>query len=217
MSIAPKWIDVSVPTYDQMEHWPDNPPVQIVRMLDMNRGDVCNVSTISMGSHTGTHMDAPVHFLPGGRGIDEMPLDATIGRARIIGIKDKESIKPDELRAHAIQRGERILFKTINSDSLWNSGKFAEDFVFISQDAARYLAKIGILVVGVDYLSVGGFKKDGVETHRALLEAGIWIIEGLNLSSVEPGNYELICLPVKIKGCDGAPARALVRKLEDQS
>jgi len=216
ISTAPSnWIDVSVHTYDKMEHWPDNPPVKIERMLDMNKGDVCNVSTISMGSHTGTHMDAPVHFLLGGLGIDQMPLDAGIGRARIIALEDMESIKPNELRQHNIKRGERILFKTRNSDHAWKTGTFVEDFVYISKEAASYLASIGIQLVGVDYLSVGGYKKDGAETHRALLEAGIWIIEGLNLSAVKPGNYDLICLPIKIKGSDGAPARAVVRRLED--
>ncbi|MFI5421522.1 MAG: cyclase family protein, partial [Nitrososphaerales archaeon] len=152
------WIDISVPTFDKMQHWPDNPPVQIERMLDMNRGDVCNVSKISMGSHTGTHMDAPIHFVSGGTGIDGMPLDATLGRARIIAIDDKESIKLAELLRNNIQRGERILFKTRNSDNLWKVGKFVEDFVYISQEAARYLAKCGIRTVGVDYLSVGGYK-----------------------------------------------------------
>ena len=208
------WIDVSVSLHDGMVHWPDNPPVKIARMLDMNRGDVCNVSTISMGSHTGTHMDAPVHFIKAGRGIDEMPFEATMGLARVIEIQDHESIKPDELRPHAIQRGERILFKTQNSPRCWQTDQFIEDFVYISQEAARYLAELGVQTVGVDYLSVGGYKKDGPQTHQALLGAGIWVIEGLNLAQVEPGSYELLCLPLKIAGGDGAPARALLRKAE---
>jgi arylformamidase len=208
------WIDISVSLHSGMAHWPDNPPVQIARMLDMERGDVCNVSTLSVGSHTGTHMDAPVHFVRGGKGIDEMPLEATIGPARIIEIHDPESIKPDELRSQAIQRGERILFKTRNSTRCWTTDDFIEDFVYISQEAARYLAALGVQTVGVDYLSVGGFTKDGQETHQALLEAGIWIIEGLDLSQVSPGVYDLICLPLKIANSDGAPARAILRKIE---
>ncbi|HEY7355900.1 MAG TPA: cyclase family protein [Ktedonobacterales bacterium] len=208
------WIDVSVSLHSGMAHWPDNPPVQIARMLDMERGDVCNVSTLSMGSHTGTHMDAPVHFVRGSKGIDDMPLEATIGPARIIEIHDAASIKPDELRSQAIQRGERVLFKTRNSARCWTTDDFIEDFVYISREAARYLAGLGVQTVGVDYLSVGGFTRDGPETHRALLEAGIWIIEGLNLSQVAAGAYDLICLPLKIAHSDGAPARAILRKLE---
>lgn len=205
------WIDVSVPLYTGMVHWPDNPPVQIDRILDMAHGDVCNVSKMSMGSHTGTHMDGPIHFVKGGKGIDQMPLEATIGPARVIEIHDPESIKPEELRAHTFQPGERVLFKTQNSQRCWHSDTFVEDFVYISHEAARYLVEQRIQTVGVDYLSVGGFKKDGVETHRALLEAGIWIIEGLNLSAIQPGTYDLICLPLRIRDSDGAPARAILR------
>jgi arylformamidase len=206
------WIDVSVPLRSGMVHWPDNPPVRIERMLDMECGDAANVSTISLGSHTGTHMDAPIHFVPGGAGMDRMPLDATIGRARVIEIQDPVSIKPDELDPHGISRGERILFKTQNSTRRWWAEDFAEDFVYVSQEAARYLADRGIRTVGVDYLSVGGFHKDGVETHQALLGAGIWVIEGVDLSEIVPGEYELICLPLKVEDGDGAPARAILRK-----
>jgi len=209
-----EWIDVSVPVYNGMVHWPDNPPVEIRRMLDMDRGDVCNVSTLSFGSHTGTHMDAPVHFISGGKGIDEMPLDATIGSARVIPISNREKILPEELIPQKIQSGERILFKTSNSSIAWKSSTFDENFVYLSKEAAQYLASLRIKIVGVDYLSVGGFKKDAADIHRYLLGAGIWIIEGLNLSGVEPGNYELVSLPIKIRGGDGAPARTILRKME---
>jgi arylformamidase len=195
-----------------MVHWPDNPPVRIERMLDIERGDVANVSTISPGSHTGTHMDAPIHFVRGGEGMDRMPLDATMGLARLIEIQDPTSIKPDELDPHGIGRGERVLFKTRNSSLAWWTQNFIEDFVYVSQEAARYLAERGVRTAGVDYLSVGGFYADGVETHQALLGAGIWVIEGLDLSRVEPGEHELICLPLKVKDGDGAPARAFLRK-----
>src|SRR5438874_2630846 len=208
------WIDISVPLYTGMVHWPDNPPVQIERALDINKGDAANVSKMSMGVHTGTHMDAPIHFLPGGKGIDQLPLSATIGRARVIEIHDPESIKPNELEPHQIGRDERILFKTRNSSRCWQTNDFVKDFVYISHEAAQYLAERHVQTVGVDYLSVGGFYKDGAETHHALLGAGIWIIEGLNLSQVQAGTYELICLPIKIQGSDGAPARAILRAME---
>ena len=208
------WIDVSVPLRTGMVHWPDNPPILIERMLDIERGDTANVSKLSLGAHTGTHMDAPIHFFPAGKGIDTMPLTATIGRARVIDIHDPESVKPEELHVYQLQRGERVLFKTKNSLRCWKTNAFVKDFVYISGEAAQYLAQQQVRTVGVDYLSVGGFFKDGAETHRALLQAGIWIIEGLNLLNVEPGTYELICLPLKIEGCDGAPARAILRHVE---
>jgi arylformamidase len=156
-------------------------------------------------------MDAPLHFIRQGMGIDKMPLDTTVGRARVIEIQDTESIKPEELIHHRIRRGERILFKTRNSSRGWQTHTFIEDFVYISKEAAHFLAERKVRVVGVDYLSVGGFKRDGMETHRALLEGGVWIIEGLDLSSVKPGKYDLICLPLKIEQGDGAPARAILR------
>lgn len=209
--LAGGWIDISAPLHTGMAHWPDNPAVRIERMMSMDRGDAANVSVISMGSHTGTHMDAPIHFVRGGEGIDMLPLDATIGPARVIAIGDAVAITRAELEPHNIQRGERILFKTRNSNRVWNTDGFVEDFVYISAEAAQYLAERGARTVGVDYLSVGGYTKDGPETHHALLGAGIWIIEGLNLAAIEPGAYELICLPLKIVGGDGAPARAIVR------
>ncbi len=205
------WIDVSVPVFSGMVHWPDNPPVQIERVLDMGRGDGATVSKLSMGVHTGTHMDAPVHFLPGGQGIDAAPMDALIGPARVIEISDPVAITPEDLAAHHIQPGERILFKTRNSARCWQGNSFVQDFVYISQAAARYLAARQVQVVGVDYLSVGGYFQDGPETHQALLSAGIWIIDGLNLAAVQPGTYEMICLPLKIVGSDGAPARVVLR------
>jgi arylformamidase len=205
------WIDISVRLRSGMVHWPDNPPVQIERILDMEHGDVANVSKISMGSRTGTHMDAPLHFVREGEGIDEMPLTAAMGRTRVIEIHDPESVKPEDLDPHGIRRGERILLKTQNSARDWPSTDFIEDFVYVSQEVARYLAAREIQTIGIDYLSVGGFNRDGVETHEALLEAGIWVIEGLDLSQVEAGEYELVCLPIKVERSDGAPARAILR------
>ena len=205
------WIDISVRLRSGMVHWPDNPPVRIERILDMEHGDIANVSKISMGSHTGTHMDAPLHFVREGEGIDEMPLTAAMGRTRVIESHDPESVKPEDLDPHEIRRGERILLKTQNSARDWPSADFIEDFVYVSQEAARYLAAREIQTIGIDYLSVGGFHRDGVETHEALLEAGSWVIEGLDLSQVEAGEYELVCLPIKVERSDGAPARAILR------
>src|SRR5688500_12706237 len=193
-----KWTDISVTIKPGMAHWPDNPEIRVDKMLDMERGDVCNVSALAFGSHTGTHMDAPLHFIRNGRTLDKMPLDATIGPCRVIEIKDSESVKVAELENQRIKAGERILFKTRNSRRSWKTDNFDENFVYISKEAAAFLAKAKIRTVGIDYLSVGGFRKDGVETHHALLGAGIWIIEGLDLAKIKPGKYELNCLPIKI-------------------
>jgi arylformamidase len=205
------WIDVSVRLKTGMVNWPGDPSVRISHALEMERGDPCTVSLLELGAHTGTHMDAPAHFVRGGIGIDQMPLDTAIGSARVIAIQDPESIKPEELRRHRLRRGERILFKTGNSARCWDKDSFVEDFVYISAAAAQYLAERQVRLVGIDYLSVGGFRADGMETHQALLQAGIWIIEGLNLSGVQPGRVQLVCLPLKIAGADGAPCRAILR------
>jgi arylformamidase len=194
-----------------MVHWPDNPPVKIDRVMDLEKGDAASVSSMSMGVHTGTHMDAPAHFQRGGVGIDQMPLEATLGLARVIEIGDPVSIKRAELESAGLQPGERVLFRTRNSERCWQSDAFVEDFVFISREAAAYLAQRRVRTVGVDYLSVGGFREDAEETHLALLQAGIWVVEGLNLSAVRAGTYEFICLPLRITGGDGAPARAVLR------
>ena len=207
-----KWIDVSVMLRSGMVHWPGDSEVSLKRARAIDRGDRCNVSGLSLSVHTGTHMDAPLHFIRDGRSMQTMPLDATLGPARIIEIKDKESIKPQALHRHKIRRGERILFKTRNSRRAWETESFDEDFVYISKEAAQYLVDRGVRTVGVDYLSVGGFKKDGLETHLILLGASVWIIEGLDLTQVKPGRYDLICLPLKLLNSDGAPARAILRK-----
>jgi arylformamidase len=207
------WIDVSVPIHTGMAHWPDNPPVRVERVLALDRGDGANVSSLSLGAHTGTHMDAPVHFFAGGAGIDALPFAAVIGPARVIEIADAEAIRPQELRGHQIERGERVLFKTRNSARVWQTDAFVEDFVYCSHEAAAYLVEAGIQTIGVDYLSVGGYQRDGRDTHHALLGGGVWIIEGLNLAAITAGRYELLCLPLRIADCDGAPARALLRPL----
>lgn len=208
-----EWIDISVPLKSGMVHWPGDPEVKIERVRDAEKGDRNTLSEVCMGAHTGTHMDAPLHFVRGGAGIDQLPLDVAMGRARVIEIEDGESIRVEELQKHDIRRGERILFKTKNSSHVWQKADFVEDFVYISIEAARFLVERGVVLIGVDYLSVGGYKKDGSEVHKALLEAGIWLIEGLDLSKVSAGEYELVCLPLKIVDGDGAPARVVVRPL----
>jgi len=207
------WIDVSVPLRDGMVRWPGDPPVRIERVSDLEKGDEATVSRLSLSAHTGTHMDAPRHYVRGGAAIDAMPLEAGIGRVRVLEFKDRTSIRPEDLEPHRIRRGERILFKTHNSGRCWKTDSFMEDYVFISREAATFLVQRGVRLVGIDYLSVGGFKVDGPETHKILLDAGIWIIEGLDLSSVQPGGYVMACLPLRLENGDGAPARVVLRSL----
>jgi arylformamidase len=205
------WIDVTVPLRHHMVHWPKDPPVEISLEASMDAGDAANLTKIAMSAHTGTHMDAPKHFVRDGAGIDQMPLEAVMGPARVIEIR-ADIIDVASLEPHEIQRGERLLFKTRNSSLCWSRFScFLKDFVHVNEAAAKYLVSCGAQTVGVDYLSVGGYRRDGVETHQALLRAGVWVIEGLDLSAVQPGSYELLCLPLKIEGADGAPARALLR------
>jgi len=213
-SIGKPWIDVSVAVHEGMPLWPGDPGLHFERVKELKKGDVCNLTQASMSAHTGTHMDAPLHFVLNGAAMDTMPIDATVGPARVIRISDATAIHRAELERYAIQPGERILFRTGNSDRDWGNLPFNERFIFISRDAAEYLAECGVRTVGVDYLSVGGFTQDSVETHVALLGKGIWIIEGLVLGCVEPGNYDLVCLPLKWVGVEGAPARAILRHAE---
>jgi arylformamidase len=196
-----------------MPHWPGDPPVEIPRFIDMDRGEIANVRKLSMSAHAGTHVDAPLHFVRDGASIDVMPLDATVGPARVIAVESSDVIGADELMRASPQPGERVLFKTQNSTRCCNIRCFLKQFVHINPEGARVLAAAEVRAVGVDYLSVGAYGDEGVVTHQILLEAGIWVIEGLNLAAVEPGQYELLCLPLRIAGGDGAPARAALRRL----
>jgi len=207
------WIDISAPLRPGMVVWPGDAPFEIAATLRIADGGPCNLSQISTTAHIGTHMDAPRHFLEGAAGIEKVPISACIGRARVIEIHDTEAIRIPELEPHHLAKGERVLFKTRNSASYWNSDHFQSKFIFIPPQTAQYLVDAGVQTVGIDYLSVDAFDSPGAPTHHILLQAGVWIIEGLMLAEVDPGEYELICLPLKIVGGDGAPARAVLRKL----
>jgi arylformamidase len=210
-----EWIDISVPVHNGMPTWPGDPALHFERVLDQNNGDVCTLTRVTMSAHTGTHMDAPLHFVRNAAPMGEMPIDATVGPARVISIADRTAIHRAELLPFSIQPGERILFRTANSDRDWANLPFDENFIFIARDAAQYLAECGVRTVGVDYLSVGGFRQDSLETHVALLGSGIWVIEGLALGQITPGNYELVCLPLKWIHAEGAPARAILRRMPE--
>ncbi len=204
------WTDITVPLRNGMVHWPTDTPFDIERVFDLDRGDRYTLSKITMGSHSGTHMDAPRHFVKGGRTIDDMPLTIATGRARVLEINDPESVKPAELARYRIRRGERILLKTRNSAAVWKTDQFTEGFVYIANEAADFLAERGPALVGIDCLSVGS-AQGGTYVHQRLLGAGVWVLEGIDLSRVAAGRYELVCLPLRLAGAEGAPARAMVR------
>ncbi len=204
------WIEASVPIRDGMVHWPGDPAVEVVRVSDLERGDPATVSRLSAGVHSGTHVDAPLHYVAGAAGVDQIPVDTLIGEARAVAIRDPRAVDVPELREIDPRPGERLLFRTRNTPRCWQTDRFVEDFVFITPEAARLLAERRVRLVGIDYLSVGA-ADDGAATHRILLEAGVCIVEALDLSAVEPGTYEMLCLPLRLAGGDGAPARVLLR------
>ena len=221
--MSKSWIDISIMIRGGMVHWPGDIECRVFQAMKLGapvRGQrrtvsPCNLTNLSLSAHTGTHMDAPRHFIADGDTMESMPLDAVIGPCRVIEIRNQRVITVEELQLHKPRRGERILFKTRNSTKSWKlakTGTFDEKFVYIPAETARYLVERGVMTIGVDYLSVGGWQKDATECHQILLGAKVWIIEGLDLSKVKPNKYDLICLPLKILGSDGAPARAILRK-----
>ena len=207
------WIDISIPFRNKMVHWPTDPVPRVERIKDRDKGDPVTLTEMQFIDHVGTHVDAPLHFIAGGRTIDKMPIDATMGRARVIEIKDPKSVTLKELMPHGIRRGERILFKTRNSDRCYKTDEFIDDYVYFDTDVATYLVDRGVRVVGLDYISIGNYhdNKNLGDTHRILLEGGVYIIEGVNLAKVKAGRYDLICLPILLDKGDAASARAILR------
>jgi arylformamidase len=191
--------DVSVPVQPGMVTYPGDPTVKLERVSAIADGAVANISRLDFGVHTGTHVDAPLHFIDGAPGTDQLPLDVLVGPARVIEATslDAEGLAEAEL-------AERVLLKTSNSE-LWSRDEFADDFVSLTEDGARLLVERGVRLIGIDYLSVGD---EGA--HHVLLEAGVVAIEGLDLRGVDPGEYQLVCAPLKLVGSDGAPARVFL-------
>ena len=211
MARVPKLLDVSVPLRQGLPTYPNNPPFELQPIQRIADGGTANVSRLVMGTHTGTHVDAPFHFFDDGIGVDELPLELLIGRARVVEITGRGGIAAEDLQQAGLREDLRVLFKTSNS-ALWNSDTFHEDYAHITDSGARFLVEQGVKVVGVDYLSVEQFKKPGAPAHRTLLSNGVIIIEGLNLAEAEPGMYEMYCLPLPVTGGDGAPARVILKR-----
>jgi arylformamidase len=211
------WYDISVPLKQGMNYFPTDPaPPKIYRYHDRDLGGKVTMSMMEIISHTGTHIDSPLHFIAGGSTISDMPLDVTIGPCRVIEIEDREKIKKAELEKHTIKRGERVLFKTQNSPRVYTSEKFIEDYVYLDVDAASYLVSKGIILFGLDNITIGSFKEHEnlTRTHETLLGAGIYILEDCALADVPAGDYELLCLPLLMWNGDAGPCRAILRPLK---
>ena len=211
MARVPNLIDVSVPLRQGLPTFPNNTEFELQPLKRIAEGGSSNVSRLVLGTHTGTHVDAPRHFFDEGAGVDGLALNLLIGRARVVEINKRGPITADDLAAAGLREDLRILFRTPNS-ALWNSTVFHQDYAHLTEAGARYLVEQGVKLVGIDYLSIEQFKKAGAPAHRTLLSNGVIIIEGLNLADAEPGMYEMYCLPLLVVGGDGAPARVVLKR-----
>ena len=204
--------DVSLPISRDMPVWPGDPAVVLEKVSSMDAGAHANVSRLACGVHTGTHVDAPHHFMNDGRTVESLSLEVLVGPALLVQIPEQvKVVNADALEKAAIPSGtERLLLKTRNSH-LWEcaESEFFSGFVGISADGAKWLVQHNIRLIGIDYLSIAPYKQS-VPTHRVLLEAGVIIVEGMDLSAISPGAYTLYCLPLKLVGSDGAPARVIL-------
>jgi len=203
--------DVSVPITNSMPVWPSDPPVKLTPKSHLSRdgSHTVRLTEINMGSHTGTHIDAPWHFVDTGKQLSEIPLDQLVGPAIVVLLEGVRSITRADLQTLDFQDCPRVLFKTENSRH-WNDGKFYEDFVYLEPDGAQHLVDKGVRVVGIDYLSIDQFKSLKHPSHFVLLGKDVAILEGLNLSQIEPGCYHMVALPLNLQDADGAPTRVIL-------
>ncbi len=209
----PVIIDLSPTISPETPVWPGDPAVRLTRPASLERGDPFTLTELAMSAHTGSHVDAPAHYVRGGAGVDALPLDAMIGPALVADAGDADAITADVLAGLNLPPGtQRLLLRTRNSArGLMASPEFHIDFAAVTADGARWLVEQGVRLVGIDYYSIAPY--DALApTHQILLRAGVVILEGLNMMAVEPGPYQLICLPLKLKGADGAPARAVLMR-----
>ena len=209
--------DVTVPIFNELPTWPGDPGVELSDWRRLANGDAANVSTLNLGAHTGTHVDAPAHFIEGAGKVEDLDLAVLIGEAEVVAVpEDCRAIDEAFVVAHCSLGAKRIIFKTRNS-AFWSESKlqFHDDFTYLDLKAAETLVQRGVKLVGIDYLSIEKFDSGKHETHVALLSQGVIILEGLNLGEVPAGRYELICLPLRLRSNlgDGAPARAVLRTL----
>ncbi|THH41156.1 cyclase family protein [Neolewinella litorea] len=215
------WTDVTYPIFEGMTGWPGQPDTNLEMLSCIHCGDTAKVSVIHMSVHTGTHMDAPCHFLAQGTDISRFPISVGLGPVRIARIDCVAEVTPQDLEAYEkrtrpLLAGDRLLLRTPNSDAaFWPQAPFNKDYHGIGPAAAHWIADRKLQLVGVDYLSVGPFYQGNPQTHRALLGADVWVIEGVDLRRTDEGDYDMICLPLKIAGSDGSPIRILLREKAD--
>ncbi|MHC4442717.1 MAG: cyclase family protein [Planctomycetota bacterium] len=211
-----QWIDITRTLSKGIIQWPGDPPFDCREVSEIIGPASCMVSKIETCAHVGTHIDAPLHFIKGGMDIAEVPLSKLCGRVVVVEVPSPEDIGIQQLENAGITPGHGVLFKTLNQQ-LWDKPEFDKNYVGITSDAAIWLVDHQIPLVGVDYLSVDRWENTNMPVHQALLGNGVIIIEGLDLSETSPGEYELAALPLKIAGCEAAPARVIVRKLRGKS
>lgn len=203
--------DVSVPIRDGGLIYPGNPEIHVSLQQSITLGAGANVSNLSFGSHTGTHVDAEHHFFENGATVDQIPLETVMGPATVLAFgPDVMAVTAADLAKHDLSGVSRLLLKTRNSGYLTQDPAFHQDFTYLAPDGAEYLVKLGVKLVGIDYLSIEQFHSGHHRTHLTLLGAGVVIVEGLNLLDVPQGVYTFFCFPIKLAGCDGAPARAVL-------
>ncbi len=200
--------DISREIRPGMPVWPGDEPYLCRWTMRLEKGDSCNVSAVTMSVHTGTHLDAPLHFEESGEDIGSIPLGRYIGPARVVDVGPAERITAALLQKRDLRGIERLLLKT--GESGRSGDRFHEDFAYVGADAAEYLVALGLLLLGTDAPSVDAFKSDDFPAHHALLGSGVAILEGIRLGEVSPGDYELVCLPLKLAGLDGSPVRAVL-------
>jgi arylformamidase len=205
-----KLYDATLPIQEGMVTFPGDPPFQIKPFFQRHKGDPFDLALMSIGTHLGTHVDPPAHYLDGGSTVDEIPLEILVGPGVVLDMRGKSLIDRQALEEAPLEDHVRVLFKTDNGPRLLQSS-FHEDFVHLTEDGARYLVEKNVCLVGNDYLSIERYQNPGAPVHHILLEAGALVVEAVNLMEVPPGAYEIFCLPIKIKGADGAPARILLR------
>jgi len=203
------FIDISMPINNSMLSWPTDPKVDVSAFKDQSSGKASNVSTLNIGTHTGTHIDPPVHFLSGGKTLDDISLDILIGPTRVVELDVDRKITAADLKYHDLSDVKRVLFKTKNS-RLYKSREFVKDFIYLAKDGAEYLVEQGIVLVGIDYLSIDEYGNKEAPAHHVLLEGNVVIVESIDLTLVTAGEYELICLPLRISRGNGGPARAVL-------
>jgi arylformamidase len=203
--------DATLPIHRGMVTFPGDPPFEMQPCFQRSKGDPFDLSRLSMGTHLGTHVDPPAHYLDGGATVDEISLEALVGPGVVLDMRGKSQVDRQALEEASIEDHTRILLKTDNGPLL-SGPSFRKDYVHLTEDGARYLVERKVCLVGIDYLSIERYNNPGAPVHHILLESEVVIVEGAYLLEIPPGPYEIFCLPLPVKGADGAPARLILRR-----